>query len=146
MNGRVKGLTNEIQGAFAMSHNPAPEMPQAGLARESEKRVAAQSPLRTLHSQKPSFPAAIHNFCFFPAQHGGGGVENLRMIEIDERPRLQHFRLRRGQLTCSLSLLACQGGTTTVAGIWFANETNIVRNAMPQFPIGLLPVKRRLTL
>ncbi len=54
VNGRVNGLTNEIQGAFArfyqmiitemrsngppaMAHNPAPEMSQAGLARESEK-------------------------------------------------------------------------------------------------------------
>ncbi len=102
VNGQVNGLTNEIQGAFAMfcqmnmtemqskgppamAHNPAPEMSQAGLARESEDRVAAQSPLPTLHPQKPSVPAAIPSFGFFPEQHGGG-VEISRMIEIDERP------------------------------------------------------------
>ncbi len=64
-------------------------------------------------------------------------MKNSRMIEIDERPRFKRFRLWRGQRTCSLSLLACQGWTATVAGIGFANETNVVRNvnAMPQFPI-----------
>ncbi len=89
VNGRVNGLTNEIQGAFArffqmtmtemrsnsppaMAHNPAPEMLQAGLARESEERVAAQSPLPTLQHPKPSVPAAIPNFSSFPEQYGGG--------------------------------------------------------------------------
>jgi hypothetical protein len=82
MNGRVNGLTNEIQGAFgrfyqiimtemrsngppAMAHNPAPEMSQAGLARVSGERVAAQSPLPTILNPKPSVPAAIPKFLFF---------------------------------------------------------------------------------
>jgi hypothetical protein len=92
-----------------MAHNPAPEMSQAGLARESEERVAAQSPLPTFYPQKPSVPAAIPNFGF-PHEQYVGGVENSRVIEIDERPRFQRFRLLRGQRTCSLSLQVCQGG------------------------------------
>jgi hypothetical protein len=82
VNGRMKRLTNEIQGAFAkfkqmimtemrsncppaMAHNLALEISQAGLARESGEGVTAQSPPSTLHHQKPSFPAAIPNFCLF---------------------------------------------------------------------------------
>ncbi len=93
----------QSKGPPAMAHNPAPEMSQAGLARESEERVTAQSPLPTLYPPKLSVPAAIPKFGFIPGQYEGG-VENSRVIEIDERPRFQRFRLRRGQRTCSLSL------------------------------------------
>ncbi len=76
----------------AMAHNPAPEMSQAGLARESGERDTAQSPLPTFLNPTPSVPAAIPKFCYFSKQYEGG-VENSKMIEIDERPQSQRFRL-----------------------------------------------------
>ncbi len=67
---------------------------------------------------------------------GGGGK-----FESDPNRRettIPAFSTSDGPVNVFAVPTGVSGGTATVAGIGFANETNIVRNvnAMPQFPIG----------